>query len=52
MNMIKEAGSKQGINSSCRMKVENKKFRNDVGFDEIVEFLIYQKAVIDYAGLN
>ena len=50
--MIDEAGSQLGINNSCLMKVKNKKLRNDVGFEEIVKFLIYQKAVIDYAGLN
>jgi hypothetical protein len=50
--MIKETGRLPRINNSCRMKVENKKLRNDVGFDEIVKFLNDQKAVIDYAGLN
>ena len=34
------------------MKVENKKPKNDVEFDEIVKFLNDQKAVLDYAGLN
>ncbi|MDO8726892.1 MAG: hypothetical protein Q7J35_12555 [Candidatus Methanoperedens sp.] len=50
--MIEEAANKQGINNSCRMKVENKRHRNEVGFDEIVQFLIYQKAVMDYSYLN
>ncbi len=50
--MIEEAASKQGLNNSCRMKFENKKHINDVGFDEIVKFLNEQKAVMDYAGLN
>ena len=50
--MIEEDGRKQGINNSCRMKVENRKLGNDVGFDEIVKFLIYQKAVMDYSDLN
>ena len=50
--MIEEAASKQGINNSFRMKFENKKHKNDVGFDDIVKFLIYQKAVMDYSDLN
>lgn len=50
--MIEEIDNQPAINNSCRMKVENKKFSNDVGFDEIVKFLNDQKAVMDYAGLN
>lgn len=34
------------------MRVGNKKQRNYVGFDDIVKFLIYQKAVMDYSDLN
>lgn len=34
------------------MKVENKKPKDNVEFDEIVKFLNAQKAVMDYAGLN
>ena len=52
INMIEEAASKQGINNSFRMKFENKKHKNDVGFYDIVKFLNEQKAVMDYASLN
>jgi len=45
--MIEEATTKQGINNSCGMKSENKKHRDDVGFNEIVKFLNEQKAVMD-----
>ncbi len=34
------------------MKVESKKPKSDVEFDEIVKFLNDQKAAMDYAGLN
>ena len=50
--MIEEDGRKQGINNPCQKKVENRKLRNDVGFDEIVKFLNEQKAVMDSASLN
>lgn len=50
--MIEEIGNPSRINNSCRMKVENKKPENDIEFDKIVKFLIDQKAVMDYAGLN
>jgi hypothetical protein len=50
--MTEEMYNKSRINCSCRIKVESKKPKNDVGFDEIVKFLNAQKAVMDYAGLN
>ncbi len=51
--MIEEAEGKQsGLKNSYRMKVEPKKPKNDVVFDDIVKFLIYQKDVMDYADLN
>ncbi len=40
------------INNSCRTKVDNEKTRKDVEFDEIVRFLVAQKAVMEHAGLN
>ncbi|MCX9024507.1 MAG: hypothetical protein OIN85_00260 [Candidatus Methanoperedens sp.] len=50
--MIEEICNPSRINNSCRMKVESKKLKSDVGFDKIVKFLNDQKAVLDYAGLN
>ncbi len=40
------------INNHCRIKVEHEKPENDVEFDEIVRFLVAQKAVMEYSGLN
>jgi hypothetical protein len=51
IDMIEECNQSR-INNSCRMKVESKKPKSDVGFDTIVKFLNDQKAVLDYAGLN
>ena len=45
-------GSQSRINNNCRIKVEHEKPENDVEFDEIVRFLVAQKAVMEYAGLN
>jgi len=39
-------------NSSFELKAENKKPKNDIGFDKIVKFLNAQRAAMDYAGLN
>jgi hypothetical protein len=50
--MIEEMRSSSGINSSCRVKVENKKPKNSIELDKIIKFLNAQKAVMDYAGLN
>ncbi|MGB8218034.1 MAG: hypothetical protein WCE94_12105 [Candidatus Methanoperedens sp.] len=50
--MIEEICNPSRINNSCRMKIENKKPRNDIDFDKIVKFLNDQKSVLDYAGLN
>jgi hypothetical protein len=50
--MIEEMCSQSRMNSSCRIKVENKKPENDIEFDKIIKFLNAQKAVMEYAGLN
>ncbi len=50
--MIEETHSSSEINSSCRVKVENKKPKNGIGLDKIIKFLNAQRAVMDYAGLN
>jgi hypothetical protein len=50
--MTEEICSHPRINSSCRMKIENRKSDIDIEFDKIVKFLNAQKAVMDYAGLN
>ncbi len=50
--MIEEMHSSSRKNSSCRIKVENKKPKNGIGLDKIIKFLNAQRAVMDYAGLN
>ncbi len=50
--MTEERYNPSRINNPCRLRIENKKLKNNVEFDEIVKFLNAQKAVIDYAGLN
>jgi hypothetical protein len=50
--MIEEICNPSQTNNSCRMRIENKKPRNDIEFDKIVKFLNDQKAALEYAGLN
>ncbi len=50
--MTEEMYNPSRINNPCRLRIENKKPKNDIKFDKIVKFLNDQKAVIDYAGLN
>ncbi|VVB88813.1 Uncharacterised protein [uncultured archaeon] len=52
IDMIEEMRSSSEMDRSCRVKVENKKPKNGIGFDKIIKFLNAQKAVMDYAGLN
>lgn len=52
IDMTEEMYNPSRINNPCRLRIENKKPKNDIEFDKIVKFLNAQKAVIDYAGLN